>query len=128
MVNVRFCYIYLIVVCTLACGGTETSDLTVVNTLQSSETIRVDLGGDVRLLNIGDIMLYRSVTQGQHVLLIESTTCVGTTLDTLSVNGNTTVRYLATRNLTTGECQVSSTVTPTTKALPLSVHDESASE
>ncbi|SVC58165.1 uncharacterized protein METZ01_LOCUS311019, partial [marine metagenome] len=76
--------------------------MTVVNTLQSSETIRVDLGGDVRLLNIGDIVLFRSVTQGQHVLSIESTTCVGTTLDTIFVDGNATLRYLATRNLTSG--------------------------
>ena len=88
----------------------------------------MDLGGDVRLLNIGEIVLFRSVTQGQHVLSIESTTCVGTTLDTVFVDGNATLRYLATRNLTSGECQVSLTVTPTTKVQPLATRDARASD
>ena len=110
-----------------ACGGANTSELTVVNTIQSSETIRVDLGGEIRLLQIGDISRYRSVTQGQHVILIESTTCVGTTLDTVTVSGNTTVRYFVTRDVTTGECQVNSTVGPSTRYLPLARVSDSAS-
>ncbi|MBT5874828.1 MAG: hypothetical protein HOH43_15535 [Candidatus Latescibacteria bacterium] len=109
------------------CGGSSTSELTIVNTIQSSESIRVDLGGDIRLLQIGDISQFRSVTQGQHVLLIESTTCVGTTHDTLLVRGDTTVRYFATRDITSGECLVSSSVAPTTKSLPISMFEADAS-
>ena len=43
----------------MACGGEGSFELTVVNTLQSADIIRVDLAGDTRQLNIGDFTVFR---------------------------------------------------------------------
>jgi hypothetical protein len=102
------------------CGGNDADfELIVINTLQSSESIRVDLGGDTRFLQIGDVTVFRSVSQGQHILSIEGTTCAGTVRDTLTVQEDITVRYNVSRNTDTGDCEVQSTVSRTRALSPI---------
>lgn len=115
------CLLVGITVIWIACEGNSKFELKVINTLQSSEFIRVDLGGEVRALNIGDITFFRSVTSGRHILSIEGTTCAGTIRDTLTVNGDTTVRYLVTRDPASGECLVQAVVTATKIVSPVSM-------
>lgn len=103
---------YGILVCIqMACSGEESFELTVVNTLQSSDIIRVDLAGDTRQLNIGDFTVFRSVSLGKNILSVEGLSCAGTIRDTLDVTADSTVRYLVSRNSNTGECESFSTFT-----------------
>ncbi|HCQ02287.1 MAG TPA: hypothetical protein DIT99_17105 [Candidatus Latescibacteria bacterium] len=95
----------------MACGGEGSFELTVVNTLQSADIIRIDLAGDTRQLNIGDFTVFRSVSMGTNILSVEGLSCAGTIRDTLNVTADSTVRYLVSRNSNTGECLSLSTLT-----------------
>ena len=95
----------------MACGGEGSFELTVVNTLQSADIIRIDLAGDTRQLNIGDFTVFRSVSLGTNILSVEGLSCAGTIRDTLNVTADSTVRYLVSRNSNTGECLSLSTFT-----------------
>ena len=95
----------------MACGGEGSIELTVVNTLQSADIIRIDLAGDTRQLNIGDFTVFRSVSLGTNILSVEGLSCAGTIRDTLNVTADSTVRYLVSRNSNTGECESLSTLT-----------------
>ncbi len=102
-----------------SCGGEDTFLLTVFNTLDSTESIRVDLAGDTRELGIGDYTDFRSVTAGTHILSVDSPTCSGVVRDTLEVTADTVYRYRAERDANTGACEIVSmadvfrSVTPT---------------
>ena len=109
----------LVVVFESVCGsGFNEFDMTVINAIQSTDAVRVDLGGDVRGLNLGDGTVFRSVKKGQHILSIEGATCAGVTRDTLSVNGDVTVRLIVTHDSVSGVCLVQSSVSLTTLTKP----------
>ncbi len=102
-----------------SCGGEDTFLLTVFNTLGSTETIRVDLAGDKRELEIGGYTEFRSVSPGTHILSVDSATCSGVVRDTLEVTADTVFRYQVERDANTGACEIVSladvfrSVTPT---------------
>lgn len=102
-----------------SCGGEDTFLLTVFNALDSTETIRVDLGGDARELEIGGYTDFRSVKAGTHILSVDSATCSGVVRDTLEVMADTVYRFRAGRDVNTGACEIVSqadvfrSVTPT---------------
>ncbi|MDE2824975.1 MAG: hypothetical protein OXI89_01810 [Gemmatimonadota bacterium] len=81
--------------------------LTVYNTLESTETIRVDLAGDARELPVGAYAEFRSVKPGTHILSVESPTCSGVDRNSVEVAGDTILRYRAERNVQTGACEIS---------------------
>lgn len=93
-----------------ACGGEDTYVLTVYNTLESTEAIRVDLAGDVRELPAGAYTEFRSVKSGSHILSVESPTCSGVDRDTVEVVADTVLRYRAARNAQTGACEIALSV------------------
>ncbi|MCY3711808.1 MAG: hypothetical protein OXH02_00800 [Gemmatimonadetes bacterium] len=93
-----------------ACGGEDTYVLTVYNTLESTEAIRVDLAGDARELPIGAYAEYWSVKPGTHILSVESPTCSGVDRNSVEVAADTILRYRAERNVQTGACEFSSLV------------------
>lgn len=102
-----------------SCGGEDTFLLTVFNTLDSTEAIRVDLAGDTRELGVGGYTEFRSVKAGIHILSVDSATCSGVTRDTLEVMADTVYRFRAERDANTGACEIVSltdvfrSVTPT---------------
>ncbi|MBM3262711.1 MAG: hypothetical protein FJY97_04705 [candidate division Zixibacteria bacterium] len=99
----------------VACGGPGTRfDVLIVNTLQSAEPIRVDLGGQQETLGLGESALFSSVTQGDRVITVEGTICSGTILDTVRVIGDTTIRFTVKPDSATGACLVQSSVTVVT--------------
>ncbi len=89
-----------------ACGGGDTYVLTVYNTLESTEAIRVDLAGDARELPAGAYTEFRSVKPGTHILSVESPTCSGVDRNTVEVVADTVLRYRAARNAQTGACEI----------------------
>jgi hypothetical protein len=89
-----------------ACGGEDTFVLTVYNTLESTEAIRVDLAGDVRELPVGAYTEFRSVETGTHILTVESPTCSGVDRKSVEVTADTILRYRAERNARTGACEI----------------------
>ena len=93
-----------------SCGGEDTFVLTVYNTLESTEAIRVDLAGDARELPVGAYTEFRSVKTGTHVLSVESPTCSGVVRNSVEVSADTVLRYRAERDARTGECEIASRV------------------
>lgn len=93
-----------------ACGGEDTFVLTVYNTLESTEAIRVDLAGDARELPVGAYTEFRSVKPGTHILSVESPTCSGVDRNSVEFAADTILRYRAERNTQTGACEISSRV------------------
>ena len=91
-----------------SCGGQDTFLLTVLNSLDSTETIRVDLAGDTRELGIGGYTEFRSVKAGTHILSVDSATCSGVARDTLEVMADTVYRFRAERDTNTGACEIAS--------------------
>ncbi len=89
-----------------ACGGEDTFVLTVYNTLESTEAIRVDLAGDARELPVGAYTEFRSVKPGTHILSVESPTCSGVDRNSVEVAADTILRYRAERNAQTGACEI----------------------
>lgn len=89
-----------------SCGGGDTFVLTVYNTLESTETIRVDLAGDTRELPVGAFTEFRSVKAGSQIMSVESPTCAGVFRNTVEVSADTVVRYRAARNAETGACEI----------------------
>ena len=89
-----------------ACGGEDTHVLTVYNTLESTEAIRVDLAGDARDLPVGAYTEFRSVKPGTHILSVESPTCSGVERNSVEVAADTVLRYRAERNAQTGACEI----------------------
>ena len=92
-----------------SCGGEETFLLTVFNTLESTENIRVDLAGDARELPLGAYAEFRSVKAGTHILSVESPTCSGVVRETVEVSADTFIRFRAERDAETGACEIAST-------------------
>ena len=90
-----------------SCGGGDTFVLTVYNTLESTEAIRVDLAGDTRDLPVGSFTEFRSVKAGPQILSVESPTCSGVVRNTVEVTADTVVRYRAVRDGETGACEIS---------------------
>lgn len=93
-----------------SCGGEDTFVLTVYNTLESTEAIRVDLAGDARELPVGAYTEFRSVKTGTHILSVESPTCSGVVRNSVEVSADTVLRYRAERDAETGACEVASRV------------------
>ena len=91
-----------------ACGGGENFVLTVYNTLESTEAIRVDLAGDAREVPLGAYTEFRSVKPGTHILSVESPTCSGVVRSSVEVAADTVLRYRAERNAQTGACEIAS--------------------
>ena len=91
-----------------SCGGGENFVLTVYNTLESTEAIRVDLAGDARELPVGAYTEFRSVKPGTHILSVESPTCSGVVRSSVEVAADTVLRYRAERNTQTGACEIAS--------------------
>ena len=102
-----------------SCGGEKSFLLTVFNSLDSTETIRIDLAGDTRELEIGEYTEFRSVSRGAQILSVDSATCSGVVRDTLEVTGDTVFRYWIERDTNTGGCEFATlidvfrSVTPT---------------
>ena len=94
-----------------ACGGGGSFELVVVNTLQSGDIIRVDIAGDSRQLNIGDVTIFRSISPGTNIISIEGLGCAGTIRDTLNITADATLRLFVTRNINTGSCEAISNLT-----------------
>ena len=90
----------------VSCGGEESFLLTVFNTLDSTESIRVDLAGDTRQLGVGGYTEFRSISPGTHILSVDSATCAGVVRDTLEVMADTNVRYRVERDANTGACEI----------------------
>lgn len=101
-----------------ACGGDDTFVLTVYNTLESTEAIRVDLAGDTRDLPVGAYTEFRSVKPGTHILSVESPTCSGVDRNSVEVAADTVLRYRAERNAQTGACEIASRVEVFRSATP----------
>ncbi len=93
-----------------SCGGEDTFVLTVYNTLESTEAIRVDLAGDARELPVGAYTEFRSVKTGTHILSVESPTCSGVVRNSVEVSADTVLRYRTERNVRTGACEIASRV------------------
>ncbi len=91
-----------------SCGGGDTYLLTVYNTLESTEVIRVDLAGDVRDLPVGAYAEFRSVKAGTHILSVESPTCSGVVRETVEVSADTFIRFRTERDAETGACEITS--------------------
>ena len=89
-----------------ACGGADTFVLTVYNTLESTEAIRVDLAGDARELPVGAYTEFRAVKPGTHILSVESPTCSGVDRNSVVIAADTVLRYQAARNAQTGSCVI----------------------
>ncbi len=84
--------------------------LTVYNTLESTEAIRVDLAGDARDLPVGAYTEFRSVKPGTHILSVESPTCSGVDRNSVEVAAAAILHYRAVRNAQTGACEIVSRV------------------
>ncbi len=93
-----------------SCGGGDSFVLTVYNTLESTEAIRVDLAGDTRELPVGAYTEFRSVKAGTQIVSVESPTCSGVARDTLEITADTVLRYRAERDSETGACEIASRV------------------
>lgn len=99
--------LFIAAVLQASCGGGDTFVLTVYNTLESTEAIRVDLAGDTRELPVGAFTEFRSVKAGSQILSVESSTCSGVVRNTVEVTADTVVRYRAERDGETGACEIS---------------------
>lgn len=93
-----------------ACGSEDAYVLTVYNTLESTEAIRVDLAGDARELPVGAYTEFRSVKPGTYILSVESPTCSGVDRNSVDISADTMLRYRAERNAQTGACAIASRV------------------
>lgn len=102
----------------LACSDSSAIDLTIRNEPLSTEVIRVDLAGDARQLEVGDITVFQSLARGRHILSFESVSCTGTVFDTLNVNSNATMRVLATQD-SAGVCNFDITVSVVVSGKPV---------
>ncbi len=101
-----------------SCGGGDSFVLTVYNTLESTEAIRVDLAGDTRELPVGAYTEFRSVKAGTQIMSVESPTCSGVARDTLEITADTVLRYRAERDAATGACEIASQVEVIRSATP----------
>ena len=61
----------IFVVLLTSCRGEDTFLLTILNSLDSTEQIRVDLAGDTRVLGIGGYTEFRSVSAGPHIICVD---------------------------------------------------------